>query len=85
MPVQSGAPFKHIDRFRPGDLISIWTADGRFDYSVVSSGVTTPSDVPVIDQRRRTARLTLTTSHPEFSARERLYVQTVLVRSTKSA
>jgi sortase (surface protein transpeptidase) len=50
MPVQSGAPFKHIDRFRPGDLISIWTADGRFDYSVVSSGVTTPSDVPVIDQ-----------------------------------
>jgi sortase A len=81
-----GAPFKHINEFRRGDLISIWTARGRFDYSVVSTGVTVPSDTSVIDQgtAHGTAMLTLTTCHPEFSARERLYVHAVLIRSTSS-
>jgi len=82
-----GAPFKHINKFRRGDVISIWTAGGRFDYSVISTGVTIPSDVTVIDQTiaHGKAMLTLTTCHPEFSARERLYVHAVLIRSTKTA
>lgn len=81
-----GAPFKHINEFRVGDIITVWTADGRFDYSVVSQGVTLPTDTSVIEQKtaRGKAMLTLTTCHPEFSARERLYVHAVLIRKTES-
>ena len=77
-----GAPLNHLDRLRAGDVVRVWTATGRFDYRVVASGVTTPDDVSVI--RRAAAHgqamLTMTTCHPEFSARERLYVHAVLVR-----
>ncbi|WP_246572830.1 sortase [Kineosporia corallincola] len=79
-----GAPFKHIDELTAGDLIRVWTAKGRFDYQVVSEGVTDPSDVSVVQQKTAKGRawLTLTTCHPEFSAAERLYVHAQLVRSS---
>ncbi|GAB6899901.1 sortase [Kineosporia succinea] len=79
-----GAPFKHIDELTRGDEISVWTARGRFDYAVVDEGVTDPSDISVVEQKtaRGRAWLTLTTCHPEFSARERLYVHAQLIRST---
>ncbi len=78
-----GAPFQKIDQLARGDLIRVWTAEGRFDYEVLSEGVTDPSDVSVIQQRTAKGRamLTLTTCHPEFSATERLYVHAVLVGS----
>jgi len=76
-----GAPFRHLDRLRHGDLIQMWTARGRFDYAVLDTGVTDPSDVSVIGAgvARGRAMLTLTTCHPEFSAAQRLYVHAVLV------
>lgn len=81
-----GAPLEHLDRLRTGDPIIVWTARGRFDYRVVGAGVTVPSDVSVIQPAvaAGAAMLTLTTCHPEFSARERLYVHAVLVDDVKS-
>ncbi|GLY26995.1 class E sortase [Kineosporia sp. NBRC 101731] len=78
-----GAPFRRINELRPGDVIQVWTARGRFDYSVVSEGVTDPADISVVQQKTAEGRawLTLTTCHPEFSAAERLYVHAQLVRS----
>ncbi len=82
-----GAPFKHINELTSGDLIRVWTAEGRFDYRVVSEGVTDPSDISVVQQKtaRGRAMLTLTTCHPEFSAAQRLYVHAVLVSSLPAA
>lgn len=82
-----GAPFKHMDKLVDGDLIRVWTAQGRFDYRVVSEGVTVPSDISVVQQRTAKGRamLTLTTCHPEFSATERLYVHAELVGSLPAA
>ena len=81
-----GAPLKHLDRLRDGDLITLWTARHRFDYRVISAGVTVPSDISVIQPMVAggEAMLTLTTCHPEFSARERLYVHAVLIDSAKT-
>jgi len=81
-----GAPLKHLDRLRPDDIITMWTAGGRFDYRVITSGVTRPSDVSVIASAAAGGGsiLTLTTCHPEFSARERLFVHAVLVNSVKT-
>ncbi|GAA3607742.1 hypothetical protein GCM10022223_24650 [Kineosporia mesophila] len=78
-----GAPFRRINELRPGDVIQVWTVRGRFDYSVLSEGVTDPSDISVVQQKTAKGRawLTLTTCHPEFSAAERLYVHAQLVRS----
>jgi sortase A len=78
-----GAPFTHLDRLRRGDLITIWTPRGRFDYRVIAAGVTSPGDTSVIrpGAAQGRAMLTMTTCHPEFSARERLYVHAVLQRS----
>ncbi len=82
-----GAPLKHLNRMRPGDLITVWTARGRFDYRVVSTGVTLPTDTSVIQPAAAhgTAMLTLTTCNPEFSARQRLFIHAVLTSSVKSA
>ena len=81
-----GAPLKHLDRLRDGDLITLRTARHRFDYRVISAGVTVPSDISVIQPMVAggEAMLTLTTCHPEFSARERLYVHAVLIDSAKT-
>jgi len=80
-----GAPFKHLNRLRPGDAVTLWSARGRFDYRVIATGVTGPSDTSVIEPAVAggAAMLTLTTCHPEFSARERLYVHAVLTGSVK--
>ncbi|MCD5309852.1 sortase [Kineosporia babensis] len=78
-----GAPFKEINTLARGDLIQVWTTQGRFDYKVTDTGITVPADVSVIQQKtaRGQAMLTLTTCHPEFSATERLYVHAVLADS----
>lgn len=79
-----GAPLRHLNRMRAGDRISIWTAQGRYDYRVTSQGVTTPDDTSVIQPAVAggTAMLTMTTCTPEFSARQRLWIHAVLVSGT---
>jgi sortase A len=80
-----GAPFNRIDELVPGDEIIVSTVQGRFVYQVVPAPgsdrawfVVDPSDVSVLDPTGDN-RITLTACHPEYSARQRIIVQAVLV------
>lgn len=73
-----GAPFLHLDRVRPGDLVTVETASGSHVYQVVEVLVVPPTDTSVTGQWRG-AWLTLTTCTPVFTARERLVVISRLV------
>jgi LPXTG-site transpeptidase (sortase) family protein len=91
--VGRGSPFLEIDELRAGDPVVVETADSWFVYRVLGPAdvvpgqqVVSPSDVSVIaptpngppDGAPTGAYLTLTTCHPEYSARERLIVHAVL-------
>lgn len=71
-----GEPFRQLDELEPGDEIKMTTATGEvFVYRVTGSLVVSPSDSWVLDTvDPAKATLTLTTCHPEFTARERLIV-----------
>jgi sortase A len=73
-----GAPFYHLDRVVPGDLITVTTVTGTHAYQVVQSLVVRPSEMWVTEQWQG-AWLTLTTCHPRLSSRERLVVVARLV------
>ena len=92
--VGRGSPFLEIDVLRAGDPIVVETADSWYVYRVLGPAqggvpgqqVVSPSDVSVIaptpsgppDGSPTGAYLTLTTCHPEYSARQRLIVHAVL-------
>lgn len=87
--VGRGSPFLEIDELREGDPIVVETADSWFVYRVLGPGdsvpgqrIVSPSDVSVIAPTPggppTGAYLTLTTCHPEYSARQRLIVHAVL-------
>lgn len=98
--VGRGSPFLEIDELRAGDPIVVETADSWYVYRVLGPAdagvpgqqVVRPSDVSVIaptpggppDGPPSGAYLTLTTCHPEYSARERLVVHAVLEGSPVS-
>lgn len=71
--VTYGAPFHGIDLLEAGDEIVVTTLRGRFAYRVAEQRVVAPSDTRALEPTDD-ARLTLTTCHPELSARERLVV-----------
>lgn len=84
-----GAPFGDLDRLEPGDAVVVQTRDAWVTYRITGTQVVDPSAVqvtfPVPGQARAvpTRRLlTLTTCHPEYSARERLIVRGELEAST---
>lgn len=68
-----GAPFNRLDELAQGDEIFVTTRSGRFVYSVRTIDVVSPRDRTVL-QPTEDNRLTLTTCHPKFSARQRLIV-----------
>ncbi len=79
------APFNRIDELRRGDDIIIDAPEARYTYRVSGKQVVLPTDVDVIapvpnhpDARPTQAVITLTTCHPEYSARQRLVVYGVL-------
>lgn len=72
-----GAPFGPLDGVADGDEILVTTRQGEFRYVVDRISVVEPSQVEVLDQTEE-ARLTLTTCHPRYSARQRLVVSAVL-------
>jgi sortase A len=71
-----GEPFRHLDDLEIGDPIEITDLFGRvFVYRVTGTQVVGPSDSWVVATTDSTrATLTLTTCHPEFSAKQRLIV-----------
>jgi sortase A len=82
-----GRPLNEVQLLRNGDAIIVETAEEFYVYRVSSHEIVAPSDTaviaPVPDQvgeTPRTAYLTLTTCHPEYSARQRFIVHAVLDR-----
>ncbi|MGQ0804316.1 MAG: class E sortase [Actinomycetota bacterium] len=72
-----GAPFGNLDQLVEGDIITVETLSGSFDYRVVRDGVfvVKPSQTEVLAPTPEEATLTLTSCNPKYSARERLVVK----------
>jgi sortase A len=67
------APFRKIDRLRPGDEIDVVMPYGRFEYEVEKTRIVPPTRVSVI-QRVGYDRLVLSACHPLYSAAKRIVV-----------
>ncbi|MBU6337390.1 MAG: class E sortase [Acidobacteria bacterium] len=67
-------PFRHIDRLRPGDRVTMTMAYGRFTYLVEKTRVVAPSQVGVLTAVRGRERIVLTACHPLYSAAQRIVV-----------
>jgi sortase A len=68
-----GAPFRHIDRLRRGDRITVAMPYGTFRYAVEGTRIVDPGDLRAL----RTVghpRLVLSACHPVFSAARRILV-----------
>ncbi len=78
-----GEPFRQLDELDVGDDIVLTDVRGRkFLYQVTQAFVVEPEDSWVVATTDPTrALLTLTTCHPEFSAKQRLIVTAELDRS----
>jgi sortase A len=72
------APFRHIDKLRPGEPIVLEMPYARFTYEVVGSRVVLPTDVSVLDPVGY-SRLVLSACTPLFSASHRLIVSARLI------
>jgi sortase A len=68
-----GAPFGSIDQLVVGDEILITTLQGSFHYVVSEQQIVRPSEVAVLEDKGDN-RLTLTSCHPKYSARQRIVV-----------
>ncbi len=73
-----GAPFHRIDELVVDDEITVTTLQGRFTYRVTEQNIVSPADIEVIDDQGDD-RLTLTSCHPKYSARQRIIVSALLV------
>lgn len=72
-----GAPFNRVDELVKGDEILVSTVQGTFRYEFDSFEIVSPSQVDVVDDKGDD-RLTLTSCHPKFSARQRIVVTAFL-------
>src|SRR5688572_5523811 len=72
-----GAPFGSLEQLAEGDIITVETVSGSFDYRVMRDGVfaVKPSQTEVLEPTPSEATLTLTTCNPKYSASERLVVK----------
>jgi sortase A len=75
-----GAPFRKIDRLRPGDPIELAMPYGRFTYRVERTRIVPPTAVWVTDGRAYD-RLVLSACHPLYSAAKRIVVFARLERA----
>ena len=73
-----GQPFHRVDELAAGDEILVTTLQGSFRYEVVGTEIVSPRDVHVVEDQGDD-RLTLTSCHPKYSARERIVVTAALV------
>ncbi|TLM80169.1 MAG: class E sortase, partial [Actinobacteria bacterium] len=73
-----GAPFRHLDRLKPGDTITFDSPYRRYTYRVRRVFAVTPDHVEVV-AHTKDPQLTLTACHPPYSARFRLIVSSDLV------
>ena len=85
-----GAPFNRLDELRPGDALVLETRDSWFTYRMTGVRIVPPTAVevtyPVPGRRGAAPRerlLTLTTCHPEYSARQRMVVSASLEQALR--
>ena len=74
-----GAPFRHLDRLRPGDVVRVDMPYARLTYRVQGTRIVGPDDLSVL-ARRPYPRLVLSACHPLYSAARRIVVFARLVR-----
>jgi sortase A len=67
------APFRHIDKLRPGDEISVEMPYGRFVYKVRRTRIVPPTEVSVA-KRVSYDQLILSACNPLYSAAQRIVV-----------
>jgi sortase A len=79
-----GAPFRHLDALRRGDVIGLRLPYGSFRYAVEGTRIVDPGDLSVL-RRVRHDRLVLSACHPLFSAARRIVVLARLVGVGQSA
>ena len=72
-----GAPFFEINELGPGDEIYVTTKQGSFLYEVTEQLIVSPDEIEVLHDKGDN-RLTLTSCHPRYSARERMIVVAAL-------
>ena len=68
-----GAPFRHIDRLRRGDTITVAMPYGTFRYAVSRTRIVDPGDLRMLRTVGH-SRLVLSACHPLFSAARRIVV-----------
>lgn len=80
-----GKPFNRIAELKKGDVVLVETATEWFVYRVTGHEIVPPTQVSVLlpvpnepDAKATKATLTMTSCHPEFSARERYVVHAEL-------
>ncbi|HVF04413.1 MAG TPA: class E sortase [Frankiaceae bacterium] len=76
-----GAPFNRVDELRPGDPIVVETRDTWYTYRVTTQEIVPPTAIEVTypvpkerDAKPTIARITVTSCHPKYSARQRIIV-----------
>lgn len=75
-----GAPFRHIDKLREGDAITVEMPYATFTYRVERTRIVQPDDLSVL-ARRRYDRLILSACEPLYSAAKRIVVLARLERT----
>lgn len=78
-----GAPFYRLDELKVGDEITVFDSQRGYKYMVTESKIVRPTEIGVIAPSTD-ARLTLTTCHPRFSARQRLIIVAALQGASKA-
>jgi len=76
----SGAPFRHVQRLGPGDLIVVRKARAEQHWRVVYATTVAPDDVEAIRSQPGVRRLALVACSPPFGATWRLIVYATLDR-----
>jgi sortase A len=74
------APFRHINRLKPGDTITVKMPYAALTYSVETTRIVKPTDLGVL-KRVGYDRLVLTACHPLYSAAKRITVFARLERT----
>lgn len=67
------APFRRVDRLRPGNRIVVRMPYGRFTYRVQQTRIVEPTEVSVV-RRVSYDRLVLSACHPLYSAAKRIII-----------
>ena len=68
-----GAPFGNLDKTEVGDSILFQTNTNQYEYVITEVKIVSPEDTYVLGNFGDD-RITLSTCHPKFSARQRLVV-----------